>query len=145
MELILAEAMARAIAMGYLQTAWVKHPKMHSAYEGAAILKKKYDTLWEEVRRLDAERMRGAAVKLAASALRFVVEICPPTETADNGRRSALVRRWIRDARRKSWPSSAGKGACPRRVAATRRLANLVASRDMDTPAKPPWAVVPDL
>jgi hypothetical protein len=62
MELLLAEAIARAIARAYLQTAWVKHPQMHSAYEGAAILKEKYDILWEEVRRLDAERMRTAAV-----------------------------------------------------------------------------------
>jgi len=87
-ELQLAEAVAREIGTDYLQTASVKHSQMHSAFEGVAILKERYDILWEEVKRLDAERMRSAAVKLAASALRFVVETCPPTETADNGRRS---------------------------------------------------------
>ena len=86
MELQLAEAMVRAIGTEYLQTAAVKHPPIHSAHEGAAILKEKYDILWEEVKRLDADRMRAAAVKLAATALRFVVETCPPTETTDNGK-----------------------------------------------------------
>jgi hypothetical protein len=64
----------------------VKHPPIHSAHEGAAILKEKYDILWEEVKRRDADRMRGAAVKLAATALRFVVETCSPTRIADNGK-----------------------------------------------------------
>jgi hypothetical protein len=86
MELQLAEAVVRAIGTEYLQTAGVKHPPIHSAHEGAAILKEKYDILWEEVKRLDADRMRTAAVKLAATALRFVVETCPPTETTDKGK-----------------------------------------------------------
>ena len=86
MELQLAEAVVRAIATEYLQTAAVRHPPIHSAHEGAAILKEKYDILWEEVKRLDADRMRAAAVKLAATALRFVVETCSPTETTNNGK-----------------------------------------------------------
>ena len=86
MELQLAEAVVRAIATEYLQTAAVRHPPIHSAHEGAAILREKYDILWEEVKRLDGDRMRAAAVKLAATALRFVVETCPPTQTTDNGK-----------------------------------------------------------
>jgi hypothetical protein len=35
------EAMARAIWAKYLQTASVKRPQRHSAYEGAAIFKEK--------------------------------------------------------------------------------------------------------
>jgi hypothetical protein len=45
MELQLAEAVVRAIGTEYLQTAAVKHPPIHSAHEGAAILKEKYDIL----------------------------------------------------------------------------------------------------
>jgi hypothetical protein len=86
MELQLAEAVVRAIATECLQMAAVKHPPIHSAHEGAAILKEKYDILWEEVKRLDADRMRAAAVRLAATALRFVVESCSPTETTNNGK-----------------------------------------------------------
>ncbi|HEV3279316.1 MAG TPA: hypothetical protein VG860_21170 [Terriglobia bacterium] len=86
MKLQPAEAVARAIGMAHLQAASVKHVQIHSAYEGAAILKEKYDILWEEVTRLDAERMRAAAVKLAATALRFVVDACPPPKTIDNGK-----------------------------------------------------------
>lgn len=37
--------------------------------------------------------MRAAALKLAAAALRFVVDTCPPTEIADNGKWTAVVRR----------------------------------------------------
>ncbi|HXJ92441.1 MAG TPA: hypothetical protein VMT20_06120 [Terriglobia bacterium] len=86
MELQLAEAVVRAIATEYLQTAAVRHPPIHSAHEGAAILREKYDILWEEAKRLDGDRMRAAAVKLATTALRFVVETCPPTQTTDNGK-----------------------------------------------------------
>ena len=84
MELQLAEAVAQAIGTEYLQAS-VKHAQLHSAYEGAAILKEKYDILWEEVKALNAERMRAAAVGLAATALRFVVDTCPPTETPHDG------------------------------------------------------------
>ena len=86
MELQLAEALVQTTATEYLQRAAVRHTPIHSAHDRAAILREKYDILWEEVKRLDADRMRTAAVKLAATALRFVVETCPPTETTDNGK-----------------------------------------------------------
>jgi hypothetical protein len=84
MELQLAEAVANAIDMEYMRAS-MKHLRLHSAYEGAAVLKEKYDILWEEVRRLDVEQMRTAAVRLAATALRFVVDTCPLTKTQDRG------------------------------------------------------------
>ena len=45
MELQLAEAVLRVVGTEYLQTGSVKHSEMHSAHEGAAILKGKYDIL----------------------------------------------------------------------------------------------------
>jgi hypothetical protein len=115
-ELLLAEAMARAIRTEYLQTASVKHPQLNSAYEGAAILKEKYDILSEEVRGLDAERMRAAAVQLAATALRLVVDTCPPTQTDKGkwtrGRKALDPRREKEIAAFERWQKSveAGRG-----------------------------------
>ena len=65
MELQLTEAVANAIGMEYMRAS-MKGPRLHSAYEGVAILKGKYDILWEEVKRLDVERMRAAAVGCAS-------------------------------------------------------------------------------
>lgn len=68
MGLLLAEAIARAIGRAYLQTAWVKHPEMNSAHDCAAIRKEKYDILWEEVSRLDAERMRSGGGQVGSDS-----------------------------------------------------------------------------
>jgi len=137
MELQLAEAVVRAIGTEYLQTAAVKHPPIHSAHEGAAILKEKYDILWEEVKRLDADRMRAAAVKLAATALRFVVETCPPTETTDNGK-------WTRSRKALDLRAEKEIEAFGRPVAGIIHLAEMSMSRKMDTLARPRWAAAPD-
>jgi hypothetical protein len=136
--------MARAIRTEYLQTASVSHPQMHSPYEGVAILKEKYGILWDEVRGLDAERMRAAVVRRQRlpSALRSTPALQPRRIRA-SGR--VVVRPGIRDARRKLRPSTAGKEACPRRIAEARRLDDLVASRDTDTPANLSRGVVPGL
>ena len=100
--------MAQAIGKEYLQAS-VKRSREHSAYEGAAILKERCDLLREEVKMLDAGQMREAAVKLEASALRFLVDTYPPTETAANDRWTRSRKTRICDARRKLLPSSAGK------------------------------------
>ena len=97
MELQLTEAVANAIGMEYMRAS-MKRPPLHSAYEGAAVLKEKYDVLWEGVKRVDVEQMRAAAIKLAATALRFVVDTCPPTKTQDVG--AATNTRKLLDARR---------------------------------------------
>jgi hypothetical protein len=85
MELQLAEAVANGIGREYMRASR-KCLRLHSAHEGAAVLKEKYDILWEEVKRVDVKQTRAAAIRLAATALRFVVDTCPPSKTnADAG------------------------------------------------------------
>ncbi len=56
---------------GYARAS-MKGRRLHAAYEGAEVVEKQYDLLWEEVKpRLDKERMRAATVRLAAAALQF--------------------------------------------------------------------------
>ena len=54
------------------------HPAYHSGHEGYAVILEELDELWEEVRKRhqDKEAMRREAIQVAATALRFVVDVC---------------------------------------------------------------------
>jgi len=88
MELQLVKAVAIAIGMEYLRAS-TERPRLHSAYEGAAVLREGYDILWKSVKKADVEQMRASAIRLSATALRFVVDACPPTKANSGAGTSA--------------------------------------------------------
>jgi len=55
------------------------HPPYHSAHEGYAVIKEELDELWEEVRKKarnrSAKRLREEAIQVAATAIRFALEV----------------------------------------------------------------------
>jgi hypothetical protein len=82
MDLQIVESVANAVGLEYMRAS-MKHRQFRSAYEGAAILREKYELLWETVKGCNVEQMRAAAIRLAATALRFVVDTCPPPEARE--------------------------------------------------------------
>ena len=52
---------------------------MHGPHEGYAVILEELDELWEEVKSQhpDRQRMRAEAAQVAATALRFMVDVCP--------------------------------------------------------------------
>lgn len=57
-----------------------KHPAIHSAHEGYAVILEELDELWQEIKNnpCDEERVRAEAVQVAAMALRFIVDLALP-------------------------------------------------------------------
>ena len=55
-----------------------------SAHEGWAVIKEEVDELWDEVKRKQntrsIEKMRAESVQIAAMAIRFALDICPPEQ-----------------------------------------------------------------
>ena len=56
------------------------HQWSGSAHEGWAVIFEEVDELWDEVRKRHSERDKGAmrreALQVAATAIRFMVEVC---------------------------------------------------------------------
>lgn len=69
------------------ETAMNKWPMFNSAHEGFAVLAEEVDELWDHVKtnksKRDLSAMRKEAIQVAATALRFAVEIC----NEENGRK----------------------------------------------------------
>lgn len=89
------EKKAVAAVVAELRRARSLFPAMHSAHEGAAVIREEYDELWEEVCRggdqvRRTEKMRKEAIQLAAMALRFVLDVCD-TPSADVGTRATRI------------------------------------------------------
>lgn len=67
-----------------LNSANEKFGPFNSAHEGWAVLKEEVDELWIEVKKKQSARspdlMRGEAVQIAAMAIRFALDICPPVK-----------------------------------------------------------------
>jgi hypothetical protein len=65
-----------------LTRATEEHAKFNSAHEGWAVILEELDELWEQVRLKRQERnpgvMREEAIQIAAMAVRFALDICPP-------------------------------------------------------------------
>jgi len=59
------------------------HIDYHSGHEGYAVILEELDELWEEVRKRhqDKAAMRREAIQVAATALRFVVDVCGEEES----------------------------------------------------------------
>jgi hypothetical protein len=134
--------MVRAIWTKYLQTASVKRPQRHSAYEGAAILKEKYD---HPLGRGEEARCRGSARRGSP-----VGSDCPPLRgrhlpsdrdygKSARSRKTLDLRREKEIAAFERWQRSV-----PRPVAEARRLAEVIISGQMEILAKRPWALVPN-
>ena len=60
--------------------AFSQHSWTGSAHEGWAVIFEELDELWEEVRKRSTDRdrmaMRREAMQVAATAIRFMVEVC---------------------------------------------------------------------
>jgi hypothetical protein len=60
--------------------AFSQHHWNGSAHEGWAVIFEELDELWDEVRKRSSERdksaMRREAMQVAATAIRFMVEVC---------------------------------------------------------------------
>jgi hypothetical protein len=54
------------------------HAPYHSAHEGYAVIAEELDELWDEVKRRekDPARMGAEAVQVAATAIRFLIDVC---------------------------------------------------------------------
>lgn len=67
-----------------LNSANDKFDPFNSAHEGWAVLKEEVDELWVEVKKKQSMRspelMRSEAVQIAAMAIRFALDICPPVK-----------------------------------------------------------------
>lgn len=67
-----------------LSRAESKFDPYNSAHEGYAVIKEEVDELWEEVKKKEKKRsrskMRKEAIQIAATALRFVLNV---TEESD--------------------------------------------------------------
>lgn len=55
----------------------LKHPPMHSAHEGYAIIKEELDELWESIRCDVRHTYHTEAVQAAAMLLAFILEVAP--------------------------------------------------------------------
>ena len=55
-----------------------KHPDYHSAHEGYAVILEELDELWDEVKKREPskDRMRAEAIQVAATAIRFIEDVC---------------------------------------------------------------------
>jgi hypothetical protein len=57
---------------------------MPTAHDGWAVILEEVDELWDEVKlkpsKRSVEKMREEAVQVAAMAVRFILDICPPVE-----------------------------------------------------------------
>ena len=66
-----------------LKRACAAFPKFASAHEGYAVLLEEVDELWELVKvkqsKHDHAKMRAEAMQIAAMAIRFIVDVCAPT------------------------------------------------------------------
>jgi hypothetical protein len=121
MDLQIVESVANAIGLEYMRVS-MKHLRFRSAYEGVAILSEKQELLWETVKERDFEQMRAAAIRLAATALRFVVDTCPSPEA--EGQSGEKETRRERDTRRESEIAAFERwqqGRTPRQVSQTTR------------------------
>jgi hypothetical protein len=58
----------------------------NSAHEGYSVILEELDELWDEVRKKvrDKQRMNEECVQIAASAIRFILDVCKE----DNGNRA---------------------------------------------------------
>ncbi len=70
-----------------VERARAKHPRpFHSSHEGYAIIFEELDELWDEVKQQTDERsyarMRKEALQVAATAIRFIEEVCDPKGAA---------------------------------------------------------------
>ena len=69
-------------AAAELRRAMAKHKPYNSAHEGYAVILEELDELWDEVRAWqpgsDLTAMRKEAIQIAATALRFVHDLCAP-------------------------------------------------------------------
>ena len=61
-----------------LSRAVQKHGSMHGPHEGYAVILEELDELWDEVKAQhpDRERLRAEACQVAATAVRFMVDVC---------------------------------------------------------------------
>lgn len=61
------------------------HGPWPTAHHGYAVILEELDELWAEIKRKETERnnkaMRTEAIHVAATALRFIIEICDKEET----------------------------------------------------------------
>lgn len=60
--------------------ATIKYPPYHSAHEGYAVVKEELDELWDLIRKFKGTKpvtkeMRGEAVQVAATAVRFILDL----------------------------------------------------------------------
>ncbi len=55
-----------------------KHPNYHSAHEGYAVILEELDELWDEIKQRyqTKDRMRAEALHVAATAIRFIQDVC---------------------------------------------------------------------
>lgn len=69
---------------GELYRAAEEHDGFNSAHEGWAVILEEVDELWLEVMKKRAARskdkMRAEAIQIAAMALRFAMDVCPPED-----------------------------------------------------------------
>lgn len=65
-----------------------KFPPYNTSHEGYAIIFEELDELWDEVKNNSSrEKMRGEAVQVAATAVRFIKDLCDkPERSKDNDR-----------------------------------------------------------
>jgi hypothetical protein len=61
-----------------LERARAKHGDFNSGHEGYAVILEELDELWDEVKaqHQDLEKARKEAIQVAASAMRFVEDVC---------------------------------------------------------------------
>lgn len=60
-----------------IERARMKHPNYHSAHEGYAVILEELDELWDEVKADSSkDRMREEAIQVAATAIRFIEDVC---------------------------------------------------------------------
>jgi hypothetical protein len=67
------------------KTACDTWPPLNSRHEGYAVIKEELEELWIEIKRRepDLSILRKEAVQVAAMALRFILDLCPPDVTED--------------------------------------------------------------
>lgn len=63
-----------------IRLALTKHPPIHSAHEGYAVILEELDELkaevWKRSSKRNMENMREEAIQIAAMAVRFTLEVC---------------------------------------------------------------------
>lgn len=53
------------------------HKPIHSAHEGASVIREEWDELWDAVKGDDLRAACAEAVQIAAMALRFILDLDP--------------------------------------------------------------------